>query len=162
MLGPEQPGVTLVEYGDFECPYCRAAYPAVKDVGRRMAGELRVVFRHLPIASRHPHAVPAAEASEAAAQEGRFWQMHDLLYEHQDALGDDDLRAHARRLGLDLERFTAALADHRHLPRVERDVESARRSGASSTPSFFLDGEPYEGFYDAESLEDAARAALGA
>jgi protein-disulfide isomerase len=160
-LGPVDAPVTLIEYGDFECPYCGAAHPALRELRRRMGDGLRFAFRHLPVVERHPHAQEAAEAAEAAGEQGRFWEMHDLLFENQRALAPDDLRGHARDLGLDLERFDAALADHRHRARVERDVESAARSGVGGTPAFFLDGERYEGFYDAESLEDAVRSAAG-
>ena len=161
VLGPEDAPVTLVEYGDFECPYCAAAYPALRELRRRMGDGLRFAFRHLPLVERHPHAMEAAEAAEAAGEQGRFWEMHDLLFESGRALAADDLRRYARDLGLDLERFESALADHRHRPRVERDAAGAARSGVSGTPALFLDGERYEGFYDAESLEDAVRAAAG-
>jgi protein-disulfide isomerase len=159
VLGPAGAPVTLVEYGDYECPYCGAAHPAVRELARRMGDRVQVVFRHLPLPNRHPHALAAAEAAEAAAAQGRFWEMHDLLFAHQGDLEPDDLRGYARELGLDLERFNADLAGHRMRARVEEDLESAERSGARGTPAFFLNGEPYEGFYDAESLEDAAREA---
>ena len=161
VLGGRDAPVTFVEYGDYECPYCGAAHPAVRELTRRMGDGLRFVFRHLPLPDRHPHANDAAEAVEAAGEQGRFWAMHDLLFEHQRALEPDDLRGYARELGLDLDRFDADLAAHRGRARIEEDVQSAERSGVAGTPAFFLDGEPYEGFYDAESLEDAVRAAAG-
>lgn len=153
--GPEDARVTLVEFADFECPYCAAAYPNVRELEGRMGADLRVVFRHFPLTERHPHALLAAQAAEAAGEQGRFWEMHDRLFEHQDELEPADLRAHAADVGLDLERFDAALADGRGLPRVERDLASGERSGLPGTPAIYLNGELYDGFYDVESLEAA-------
>jgi protein-disulfide isomerase len=158
--GPADAPVTLVEFGDFECPYCGAAHPALRELERRMGDALRVVFRHLPLPGRHPRALAAAEAAEAAAAQGRFWEMHDRLFASQRALEPLDLRRHAEELGLDLERYDAAMADHAGAERVARDVESARLSGVSGTPALFLNGKRYDGFYDVESLEDAVRIAL--
>ena len=158
--GPVEAPVTLVEFGDFECPYCAAAYPAIKELRRRMGDALRIAFRHLPATGRHPLAQGAAEAAEAAGGQGRFWEMHDRLFERR-TLEPDDLRRHARDIGLDLDSYDAAMTEHRGAARVARDVDSARTSEVSGTPMPFIDGRRYDGFYDAESLEDAVRAALG-
>jgi protein-disulfide isomerase len=156
--GPPDAPVTLLEYGDYECPYCGAAYPIIKDVQARMGDRLRFVFRNFPITTSHAHAEQAAEAAEAAGAQGRFWEMHDLLYENQKRLGDDDLRAYAQRIGLDLERFDKELAEHVHAPRVREDFMSGVRSGVNGTPTFFINGARYDDAYDVETL----LAALGA
>lgn len=162
MQGPADARVTLVEFADFECPYCAAAYPNVRALKGRLGADLRVVFRHFPLTGRHPHALLAAQAAEAAGEQGRFWEMHDRLFEHQDALAADDLRRHAAEVGLDMERFDAALAQGRGLARVERDLASGERSGISGTPAIYLNGERYDGFYDVESLEAAVDEQLSA
>ena len=136
--------VTLIEYGDFQCPYCGDAYPVV----RELLGEfdwLRFVFRHMPLADLHPRAPAAAEAAEAAGAQGRFWDMHDRLFEHQHQLGDADLRDHARELGLDVERFERELLDHTYKPRVDEDYASGAASGIPSTPRFFVNGRMHPG-----------------
>jgi protein-disulfide isomerase len=150
--GPKQAPVTLVEYGDFECPYCGAAYPIVEEVRQRLGDDLRFVYRHFPLANAHPHAEPAAEASEAAAAQGRFWEMHDTLFEHQDALEDRDLLAYAQAIGLDSVRFVADLGEGAHVPRVREDFISGVRSGVNGTPSFFINGTRYDGPRDVESM----------
>jgi protein-disulfide isomerase len=150
--GPAEAAVTLVEYGDYECPYCGAAYPIVKDVQARMGERLRFVFRNFPITTSHPHAEQAAEAAEAAGAQGTFWEMHDLLYENQQRLGDDDLRVHAEMLGLDVERFDRELAEHVHAARVHEDFMSGVRSGVNGTPTFYIDGVRHDGSYDLETL----------
>jgi protein-disulfide isomerase len=146
---------TLTEYGDFECPYCGNAFPEVREVRRRLGDRLTFEFRHLPIEQKHPHALQAAEAAEAARAQGRFEEMHDLLFEHQKALERDDLVGYARQIGLDVERFERDLDEHAHLDRIRADQRDAAERGISGTPAFLVDGEPYEGFYDAESLADA-------
>jgi Na+/H+ antiporter NhaA len=152
--------VTIVEYADFECPFCGRAEPTIRELMTR-AGEdhLRYVFRHLPLADVHPHAQLAAEASEAAAAQGKFWEMHDRLYEHQDQLLPKELVGHAKALGLDVERFTADLRERRHRGRVERDVDGADESGVSGTPSFFVNGRRHHGVYDIDALRAAVRSA---
>src|SRR5437879_6602196 len=127
--GPEAAAVTRVQYGDYECPYCGAAYPIIKEVQARMGERLRFVFRNFPITTSHPHAEQAAEAAEAAASQGKFWQMHDLLYENQKRLRDKDLRAYAEQLGLDVEPFDQELAEPVHAARVREDLLSGVRSG---------------------------------
>jgi protein-disulfide isomerase len=144
--------MTLVEYGDYQCPYCGAAYPIVKEVQRALGDRLAFVFRHFPLVSAHPYALIAAEAAEAAGAQGQFWPMHDRLYEHQNELDPLSLEKHAAVLGLDLERFVEDLATHRHVPRIREDLASGARSGVNGTPTFFVNGARHEGAYDAASL----------
>jgi protein-disulfide isomerase len=150
--GPADARVTLVEYGDYECPYCGAAYPIIKEVQARMGDRLRFVFRNFPISTAHPHAEQAAEAAEAAASQGPFWEMHDLLYENQKRLRDEDLRRYAEQLGLDVERFDRDLAEHVHAARVHEDFMSGVRSGVNGTPTFYINGARYDDSYDVETL----------
>ena len=150
--GPADAAVTLVEYGDYECPYCGAAYPIVKELQARMGDRLRFVFRNFPISTSHPHAEQAAEAAEAGAAQGRFWEMHDLLYENQTQLRDQDLHAYAEQLGIDVERFDKDLAEHVHAPRVREDFMSGVRSGVNGTPSFYVNGARHDDSYDFETL----------
>jgi protein-disulfide isomerase len=158
--GPAAAPVTLLEYGDYECPYCGAAYPIVKQVQARLGDQLRFVFRNFPITTSHPHAEQAAEAAEAAAAQDRFWEMHDHLYEHQRRLGDDDLRGYADELGLDVARFSDELAEHAHAARVREDFMSGVRSGVNGTPTFYVNGVRHDGSYELDTLlaalEDAA------
>lgn len=156
--GPARASVTIVEYGDFQCPYCGLAEPAVREE-LTFDADVRFVWRHLPLADVHPDAEPAAEAAEAAAAQDAFWPMHDALLSQQDELGSRDLIAQARRLGLDTERFARDLAEHVHAPRVARDVESADLSDVAGTPTFFVNGRRHYGAYDIESLKAAVRAA---
>jgi protein-disulfide isomerase len=151
-LGPADARVTLVEYGDFECPSCGATYPVLHEVRRAFGRNLRFVFRHFPLRDSHPHAEAAAEASEAAAAQGKFWEMHDRLFEHQAALDGRDLIRHARKVGLDVQRFERELATGAHAIRVERDVDSGRMSGVRGTPSLFINGVRYAGPRDRASL----------
>jgi Na+/H+ antiporter NhaA len=153
--GPRDAAVTVVEYGDFECPYCGRAEPNVRALEAMSDLELRFVWRHLPITEVHPHAQLAAEAAEAAGAQGRFWEMHDRLLDHQDHLTEDDLADHARALGLDVERLLRDLRDGRHAARVTRDVESADLSGVAGTPTFFITGRRHYGAYDVEALRSA-------
>jgi Na+/H+ antiporter NhaA len=150
--------VTVVEYGDFECPYCGQAEPVVRELLRDF-GDIRYVWRHLPLNDVHPRAQLAAEAAEAAADQGAFWEMHDLLLDHQKALGPSDLIAYAEQLGLDIERFTNNLREHTGGPRVAEDVDSADLSSVSGTPTFFINGHRHYGAYDIAALSAAVRAA---
>jgi protein-disulfide isomerase len=153
--GPADAPVTLVEYGDYECPYCGAAYPIIKEVQARIGERLRFVFRNFPITTSHPHAgqaAEAAEAAEAAAVQGPFWEMHDLLYENQQHLEDPDLRGYAERLGLDVERFDKELAEHAHADRVHKDFMSGVRSGVNGTPTFYVNGERHDDSYDLDTM----------
>src|SRR5829696_5460791 len=133
--------VTLVEYGDFQCPYCAEAYPVVRELQERFGEELRFVFRHMPLADLHPRAPFAAEAAEAAGAQGRFWEMHDRLFEHQLQLDDDELRGHADAVGVDdAARFDAELRERVYQARVAGDLASGAHSGVPSTPRFFVNG----------------------
>jgi len=156
--GPDQAPVTLVEYGDFECPYCGRAEPVVRELLADY-GDLRYVWRHLPLTDVHPHAQLAAEAAEAAASQGKFWQMHDQLLAHQDALAAKDLIRYAGQLGLDTERFTRDLRNHTGQAKIAADVDSADLSGVSGTPTFFINGKRHHGAYDINTLSQAIRSA---
>jgi protein-disulfide isomerase len=155
--GPPEAPVTLVEYGDYECPYCGAAYPMVKAVVKRMGPKLRFVFRNMPLNQMHPNAELAAEAAEAAGAQGKFWEMHDALYEHQSELGPDLLRTLARRLHLDAPKFEDDLVSRKFRERVKRDFMSGVRSGVAGTPAFFINGERYDDELDERSLTAALR-----
>ncbi|HVD25206.1 MAG TPA: Na+/H+ antiporter NhaA [Gaiellaceae bacterium] len=154
--GPVAAPVTVVEYGDFECPYCGMAEPVVRELLRDFA-DVRYVWRHLPLSDVHAHAQLAAEASEAAANQGSFWEFHDLLFRHQDALEADDLVGYADELGLDAERFADELREHAGAARVAEDVDSADLSGVSGTPTFFINGRRHQGAYDMATLSAAVR-----
>ncbi len=156
--GPDRAPVTLVEYGDFECPYCGRAEPVVRELLADY-GDLRYVWRHLPLTDVHPHALLAAEAAEAAASQGKFWQMHDRLLDHQDTLTAKDMIRYAGELGLDIERFTADLRQHAGSAKIAADVDSADLSGVSGTPTFFVNGKRHHGAYDIGTLSDAVRTA---
>jgi Na+/H+ antiporter NhaA len=156
--GPIDAPVTVVEYGDFECPYCGMAEPVVRELLRDF-GDVRYVWRHLPLNDVHPHAQLAAEAAEAAAEQGAFWEMHDLLFAHQDALRPSDLMAYAEQLGLDPERFMNDMREHLGAVRVAEDVDSADLSGVSGTPTFFVNGQRHYGAYDIKTLSAAVRVA---
>ncbi|QER90501.1 Na+/H+ antiporter NhaA [Streptomyces tendae] len=156
--GPQKASVTVVEYGDFACPYCGQAEQVVREL-LGAETDLRYVWRHLPLTDVHPNAQLAAEAAEAAAQQGRFWEMHDLLLNRQDALGGEDLLRYAQELGLDVERFRRALEQHVSARRVAEDVDSADLSGVSGTPTFFINGRRHHGAYDIASLTRAVQLA---
>lgn len=146
--------VELTEFGDFQCPYCRDAAPSLARVLQRLDGRVRLRFRHFPIASKHPDADRAAAAAEAAGEQGRFWEMHDVLFAHQKELDAEHLVRFARELGLDEERFRADLASPAIAARVAEDRAAGEAAGVSGTPAFFIDGRRYSGFYDVESLVD--------
>jgi protein-disulfide isomerase len=149
--GPE--GRLIVEYGDYECPYSRAAFRQIERVESQLGDRVRFGFRHFPLTEIHPHALAASAAAEAAALQGRFWEMHELLFRRQKALEDDDLRGYAAELGLDLERFGADRAGDVVLARIRRDVESGRATGeVLGTPTLFIDGAVHRGPYDAALL----------
>ena len=159
--GPKKDAlITLVEYGDFECPYCGQAEPAVRELVREY-GELRFVFRHLPLTEVHPHAQLAAEGAEAAAKQGAFWEMHDMLMDHQGALTFLDLMRYASELGLDTEKFGANLRKHAGAYRIAEDVDSADLASVSGTPTFFINGNRYYGAFDLAALQEAVHAAKG-
>jgi Na+/H+ antiporter NhaA len=156
--GPHKSPVTVVEYGDFECPYCGQAEPVVRELLADF-GDVRYVWRHLPLSDVHPHAQLAAEAAEAAAGQGAFWEMHDTLFDHQDALRPADLIRYASDLGLDTERFVRDLRKHAGAGRVAEDVDTADLSGVSGTPTFFINGQRHHGAYDIATLSAAVKAA---
>src|SRR5947208_1982178 len=156
--GPVDAPVTVCEFGDFACPYCGRAEPVVRELIREF-GDVRYVWRHLPLSDVHPHAQLAAEATEAAAAQGAFWELHDLLFEHQDALQPSDLVGYAEQLGLDVERFADDLREHAGAARVAEDVDSADLSGVSGTPTFFVNGRRHQGAYDIAALSAAVRVA---
>jgi protein-disulfide isomerase len=159
--GPGRAELELVMYGDFQCPYCTAAFPIVRRVRDQLAGRLLFAFRHFPLREIHPDAERAAEAAEAAGVQGAFWEMHDLMYESRGALSRDDLIQHASQLGLDMSRFGAELDSSVHAPRVQRDVDSGLASGVTGTPAFFVGGRLHSGSFDAGSLIAALEATAG-
>lgn len=149
---PEDAPLTLVEYGDFQCPHCGKAYPIVKAVQRKLGPQLRLVYRHFPLTRIHPDAEHAAEAAEAAGAQRAFWPMHDRLFERQFALDDDSLIEYARELGLDAERIRGELDAGTHANRVREDFMSGVKSGVNGTPTFFINGVRYDGRWDVEPL----------
>jgi Na+/H+ antiporter NhaA len=157
--GPDDAPVTLVEYGDFECPYCGRAEPVVRALLASFGDDLQYVFRHLPLSDVHEHAEAAAEAAEAAAKQGAFWEMHDKLFQHQDALELPDLVRYAEELGLDGEQVSEELRRRAHAPRVAEDVSTADASGVSGTPTFFINGRRHYGAYDVDTLKEAVELA---
>ena len=160
-LGASHAPVTVVEYGDFECPNCKQAAPGVKLLLARFAGRLRLVWRHFPLEEVHPHALQAALAAEAAAGQGKFWPMHDLLFENQRHLKAPQLRGYAQRLELDLARYDAEMGDTVYLQRVREDIAGGAASGVRATPAFFLNGVIQDVSFGlqalAERVEDALR-----
>jgi len=150
--GPDSAPITLVEYGDYECPYCGQAYPIIKQIQDYFGENLRFVFRNFPLAQVHPHAQKAAEAAEQAAAQNKFWNMHDFLYEHQQALDDKHLEKYAKVVGLDLERFDKDMKNHIHVPRIREDFLSGIQSGVNGTPSFYINGTRYDGSWDFDTL----------
>ena len=158
--GPATAPLTVLEYGDYECPYCGAAHPVLNEVQRIMGPRLRFAYRHFPLTQIHAHAYQAAEAAEAAGAQGRFWEMHDLLYVNQRRLTVPDLLAYAQALELDLERFAADLSEHRHAPKLREDFLSGVRSGVNGTPTLFINGVRYDRGYDLPTLLDSLRDAL--
>ena len=160
LLGLEHARVTVIEYGDFECPNCKVAAPTSKLLLDRFPAAVRFIFRHFPLQEAHPHALLAAEAAEAAAAQGKFWEMHDLLFEHQAHLKDKDLFRYACQAGLDRVRYTAEMDDHIYLQKVREHVAGGRRSHIRATPSFFLDGVIQDVSYGMQGLHDAVEAAV--
>ncbi len=152
--------ITLVEYGDYQCPYCGQAYPIVKELQEQLGKKLRFVFRNFPLSTMHPYAEHAAEAAETAGVHGKFWEMHDMLYENQEALDDEDLVQYASALGLDSSRFTNELAKHTHAARVREDFMSGARSGVNGTPTFFINGVRHDDSFDPATLLKAMEAVL--
>jgi protein-disulfide isomerase len=162
IAGPMNAPLTLVEYGDFECPHCGAAHPVVKQIQKVLGDTLRFVYRHFPLTQIHPHAEPAAEASESAAAQGAFWEMHDLIFENQDALTNRDLIRYAAAIDLDAEKVAEDLDSGRWEARVQRDFGSGVRSGVNGTPTFFINGLRHDGPHDLQSLLVALRESVAA
>jgi protein-disulfide isomerase len=158
--GADHAPVTIVEYGDFECPNCKQAAPALKLLLERFAGRARVVFRHFPLQEVHPHALAAAQAAECAGGQGKFWPMHDVLFANQEHLKTNQLHSYAERLGLDMARYTAEMDDQVYLQRVREHMEGGRRSGVRGTPTFFVNGRLQDVSYGIRSLFDAVETAL--
>lgn len=159
-IGSERAPVTLLEYGDFECPNCKQAAPAVKLLLERFSEQVRFVYRHFPLETLHPHALRAAEAAECAAAQGRFWPMHDLLFVNQDHLQGKHLRRYAEQLTLDMARYDAEMGDEVYLQRVREHIKGGRKSHLRSTPGFFVNGIIVDVSYGLRSLFDATTAAL--
>ena len=160
MLGSEHARVTIVEYGDFECPSCKVAATTPALLLERFPNRIRFVFRHFPLQEAHPHALMAAEASEAAAAQEKFWPMYDVLFQNQAHLKDKDLYRYAATLGLDMARYTAEMDDHIYLQKVREHMEGARRSHIRATPTFFLNGKKYNEVFDVASVAPLIRAEL--
>ena len=159
--GPATAAVTLVQYGDYECPYTRQSTTIVRAIQQQLGDQLqlRFVYRNFPLTEIHPHALHAALAAEAAAAQGKFWQMHDYIFHHQHTLEDSDLEQFAVAVGLDLQQYARALADQRALARIEEEVEGGERSGVQGTPTFFINGALYRGSWEREALLAALQAA---
>ena len=155
ILGPSHAAVTVVEYGDFECPNCKQAAPAVKLLLARFTGRVRFVYRHFPLEGVHPHALHAALAAEAAAGQGRFWEMHDLLFKNQAHLKLPQLRSYAQQLELDMARYDAEMGGELYLQRVREHIESGERSGVRGTPGFFVNGAIQDVSFGMQKLFDA-------
>jgi len=159
--GPIHAPITLVEYGDFECPGCKQASGALKIMLARFPEQVRLVFRHYPLESLHPHALMAAQAAEAAAAQGEFWQMHDLLFANQRHLETKRLQGYARDLGLDMARFVAEMDDAVYLQRVREHIDSGKRSGVRATPAFFVNGVIQDVSFGMTGLFDAVEHEVG-
>jgi len=154
-LGPEDAPVTVVEYGDYQCPYCADMHPMLKAIAKSMGTQMRFVFRHMPLIEMHPYAQHAAEAAEAAGAQGKFWEMHDAIFQQQSELGSDLLHQLALKLKLDIEQFSSDLEARRFRPRVKRDFMGGMRSGVAATPTLFINGKRYEGPLSQASLLSA-------
>jgi protein-disulfide isomerase len=152
VAGPVTAAVTLVEYGDYECPFCKAAEPIVAALRDALGDHLRLVFRHFPVANIHPHAERAAEVAEAAGAQGKFWDLHPYLFAHQDALDDADLMRYARDVDLDTVRVEKELTGHVHRERVREDLTNGMQSGVRGTPTFFIEGIKYDGPPDLQAM----------
>jgi protein-disulfide isomerase len=159
-VGPHDARVTVVEYGDFECPNCKQARPAVKLMLDHHAGQVRFIFRHFPLEEVHPHAVNAAEAAESAGAQGKFWQMHDVLFENQARLKPNQLAGYAEKLELDVPRYTSEMSEHIYLQRIREHMQGGRDSGVRATPTFFINGRIHDVSFGIQSLLDGVQALL--
>jgi protein-disulfide isomerase len=155
LQGPANAAVTLLEYGDYECPHCGQAFPIIKQLQKTMGNRLRIAFRHFPQNSVHPHASVAAQAAEAAGAQGKFWAMHDMLFEHQDELAEIDFMQYALRIGLEPYKFEADLSSERFARKVEQDHEEGLKGGVKRTPTLFINGRHYAGPLEYEALRAA-------
>ena len=155
--GPTTASMTLVEYGDYECPYTGQAYPIVKEIQKRLGNKLLFVFRNFPLTQIHPHAQHAAEAAEASAGQGKFWEMHDYLFEHQQVLDDVHLATYANKLALDAHKFSQDMSKHTYAARIHEDLLSGEQSGVEGTPTFFINGVRYDDSWDLETLLTAIK-----
>jgi protein-disulfide isomerase len=153
--GSADGSIRLLEYGDYECPFCGEVQPIVKEIQRRLGDDLLFAFRNFPLTNIHPHSEHAAETAEAAGEQGNFWGMHDLLFENQDALEDENLAAYATELGLDQARLIGEVTSGVYAPRIREDFKSGVRGGVNGTPTFFINGERYDGARDLKDLLDA-------
>jgi protein-disulfide isomerase len=160
VLGPPYAPVIVVEYGDFECPTCKQAAPAVEMLLRRFPNKVCFVFRHFPLEEAHPHALDAAQAAECAAAQGKFWEMHKMLFEHQSHLDRGHLRSYAEQIGIDVPRFVADFDDEVYLQRVREHIDSGKRSGVKSTPGFFINGRIQDVSFGMHQIVEATEAAL--
>jgi protein-disulfide isomerase len=158
LLGGSHAPVTIVEYGDFECPNCKQAVPAIKLLLERYAGRIRFAYRHFPLEEVHPHAMLAAEAAECAGSQGELWEMHDLLFKNQAHLKPKHLRGYAERLELDMARYTAEMGEQVHLQRIREHIESGQRSRLRGTPGFFVNGTIQDASFGMHGLFDAVEA----
>jgi protein-disulfide isomerase len=157
--GPATAAIRLVQYGDYECPYTRRSTWVVQAIQQQLGDQLRFVYRNFPLVEIHPHALHAALAAEAAAAQGKFWQMHDYIFHHQHTLADADLAQFAEVVGLDRQQYARDMAQQRFLPRIEEDVEGGERSGVQGTPTFFINGVLYRGSWEHDALLAALQAA---
>jgi protein-disulfide isomerase len=157
-IGPEAAPVTIVEYGDYECPSCLNAVPIMEQVRKTLGNQVRFVFRHFPQSSVHPHASMAAEAAEAAAEQGKFWEMHEALFRHQKELAELDLSHLALNLGLEIYKFETGRTREQHQRHIRADFEGGVRSGVNTTPTLFINGRRYDGALDAQAIIAAAAA----
>jgi len=158
--GPSDAPITLVEYGDYQCPYCGEAHPVVKQLQKTLGKQLRFVFRNFPLTQAHPYAMIAAESAEAAGLQGKFWQMHDWIFEHQEDLEPDILSSWAEKVGLNVREFAKAINEEAVTQRIAEDVESGDSSGVDGTPCFFINGARYDGETDYDSMQSALREQL--
>jgi NhaA family Na+:H+ antiporter len=159
ILGSATAPIELVEYGDFECPHCGRAFGIVQQLRETFGNQLRFAYRHFPLAKMHPHARTAAMSAEAAGAQGKFWEMHDILFRHGSALEMGNVTRYAEEVGVpDIARFTADVSSEKFGPRVQEDLASGVRSGVNGTPTFFLNGKRYNGGYDYDSMKDAIEA----